>query len=89
MNLTSTLWVIWSNGLYSNYVNTNIKRYRLQLNVLLTNVVTKVSNQNKVSFLVKSHVKAYKMSGQCDMSQVNGTIGFLCNVIRIYDVIVY
>ena len=41
VSLTSILWVIWSDGLYSNYVNTNIKRYRLLLNVLLTNIVTK------------------------------------------------
>ena len=44
VSLISTLLVIWSDRLYSNYANTNIKRYGLLLNVLLTNVVTKVSN---------------------------------------------
>ena len=41
VNLTLTLWVIRSDGLYSNYVNTNIKHYRLLQNVLLTNVRSK------------------------------------------------
>ena len=44
MSLISSLQVIQSDRLCSNYVNTNLKCYRLLLNVFLTNVVTKVSN---------------------------------------------
>ena len=44
MSLISSLQVIQSNRLCSNYINTNLKCYRLLLNVFLTNVVTKVIN---------------------------------------------